>query len=296
MTIGGVGFAKQPPTTAITQSRKLFPDCHILLSRRSPSNLHHLPANPATSLAATDGTMLASSEGMLPLLLAPLVPGAAVGLGYLICYGGFEGPVDWAMHTDVHGSRDRRRIALTFDDGPDPERTPALLDALGELGAPATFFLLGSRVDANPALAARIANEGHELGNHTYHHRYLPLAKAASVERELAQTDDAICRATGVVPTLARPPYGGRSPWTVRAFARGGKRVVLWDVNSFDWKGAPAGDVARRVVERARPGSIILLHEARDGGEVTVDAVRMLVPELRARGFELATVSRTLEP
>ncbi|MGE5185774.1 MAG: polysaccharide deacetylase family protein [Acidobacteriota bacterium] len=232
---------------------------------------------------------------MLPLLLAPLVPGAAVGLGYLVCYGGFEGPVDWAMHTDVHGSRDHRRIALTFDDGPDPARTPALLDALAELGVPATFFLLGSAVDANPQLAARIARDGHEIGNHTYHHRYLPLARSTRVARELADTDAAIARATGIVPKLARPPYGGRSPFTVRAFARGGKRVVLWDVNSFDWKGAPAADVARRVLERARPGSIVLLHEARTGGEVTVDAVRMLVPELRARGFELCTVSRTLE-
>ena len=97
-------------------------------------------------------------------------------------------------------------------------------------------------------------------------------------------------------PALARPPYGGRSPRNIRAFARQSKRLVLWDVNSFDWKGAPAEDVARRVVERTRPGSIILLHEAREGGEVTIDAVRLLVPALRARGLELATVSRALEP
>jgi peptidoglycan/xylan/chitin deacetylase (PgdA/CDA1 family) len=233
---------------------------------------------------------------MLPLLLAPLVPGAAVGLAYLVCYGGYEGPVDWAMHTDVHGSRERRRLALTFDDGPDPTRTPLLLDALAELGVKATFFLLGKKVEAHPELAARIAREGHEIGNHTYSHPYLPLASSERVARELAITDALIERATGVVPAIARPPYGGRSPFNVKAFAKSGKRVVLWDLNSFDWKGAPADDVARRVVERARPGSIILMHEARDGGETTVDAVRMLVPELRARGFELATVSRVLEP
>jgi len=230
---------------------------------------------------------------MLPMLL---VPPAIAGLGYLLCYGGFEGPIDWAMDTITHGSRDRPRVALTFDDGPDPERTPALLDALGELGAPATFFLLGRCVDAHPAVAARIAREGHEIGNHTYSHRYLPLARSRSVAAELAATDAAIARATGAVPSLARPPYGGRSPRNVRAFARQDKQLVLWDVNSFDWKGAPADEVARRVVERARPGSIILLHEARDGGEVTVDAVRRLVPALRARGLELATVSRLLAP
>ncbi len=225
---------------------------------------------------------------MLPLLLAPP---AIVGFGYLFCYGGFEGPVDWAMDTVTHGDRDNRRIALTFDDGPDPQRTPALLDALAELGIPATFFLVGKHVDEHPALAARIAREGHELGNHTYNHRYLPLVRSASVARELAATDAAIERATGIVPAIARPPYGGRSPRNVRAFERAAKRVVLWDVNSFDWKGAPADEVARRVVDRTRNGSIILMHEAREGGEVSVDAVRAIVPELVARGYEFTTVS-----
>ena len=228
---------------------------------------------------------------MTALLLAPP---ALAGLAYLYCYGGFEGPIDWAMDTTTHGSRDRAQVALTFDDGPDPAHTPALLDALAELGVPATFFLLGRCVDAHPALAARIARDGHELGNHTYHHRYLPLARSRTVAAELAACDAAIARATGVVPTLARPPYGGRSPRNVEVFARASKRLVLWDVNSYDWRGAPADDIARRVVDRARPGSIVLMHEAREGGHVTVDAVRMLVPALRARGLELVTVSRLL--
>ena len=136
-----------------------------------------------------------------------------------------------------------------------------------------------------------MAREGHELGNHTYCHRYLPLARSRSVARELGRTDRAIASATGVVPKLARPPWGVRSPWTVRAFARLAKRLVLWDVNSYDWKGKPADDVVARVLERARPGSIILLHEARAGGETTIEAVRRLIPALRARGFELVTVS-----
>jgi peptidoglycan/xylan/chitin deacetylase (PgdA/CDA1 family) len=231
---------------------------------------------------------------VLALLLA--APPVTAGLAYLFCYGGYEGPVDWAMGTSTHGSRDRRRIALTFDDGPDPVRTPALLDALAELGVTATFFLVGKQVDAHPDLAARIVREGHEVGNHTYNHRYLPLARSHTVAAELAATDVAISRATGIVPVLARPPYGGRSPRNVRVFARQAKQLVLWDVNSNDWKGAAADEVARRVVERTRPGSIILMHEAREGGEVSIDAVRLLVPELRARGFELASVSRTLEP
>jgi len=223
-------------------------------------------------------------------LLVLLGAGAAIGLLYLFCYGGYGGPVDWLMATERHGSRAGNQIALTFDDGPDPARTPALLDALAGLGVKATFFVTGDQADANPELCARIAREGHQLGNHTYSHRYLPLARSRSVEKELRATDRAIARAAGVVPNIARPPYGGRSPWTVRAFFRAAKRVVLWDVNSFDWKGKPAPEIAERVLERARPGSIVLMHEARDGGEVTIDAVRLLVPELRARGYELVTV------
>jgi peptidoglycan/xylan/chitin deacetylase (PgdA/CDA1 family) len=225
---------------------------------------------------------------MLALLA---IPPALVGLAYLFCYGGFEGPIDWAMGTTPHGSRDHRTVALTFDDGPDPARTPALLDALAELDAPATFFVLGHKVSDAPVLTARIAREGHELGNHTYRHPYLPLSRSKSVAAELVQTDAEIERATGVVPSVARPPYGGRSPRNVRVFERLAKRLVLWDVNSFDWRGKTAEEIAARVVARTRPGSIILMHEARDGGEITVEAVRLIVPALRARGFELTTVS-----
>jgi peptidoglycan/xylan/chitin deacetylase (PgdA/CDA1 family) len=228
------------------------------------------------------------------IALSVLTFAALVGLLYLLCYGGFEGPIDWIMGTDPHGDRSRPRVALTFDDGPHPVHTAPLLDALAELGAPATFFVVGRDVDANPELVARIAREGHELGNHTYRHRYLPLARSRSVERELRATDRAVARAAGVIPRIARPPWGGRSPRNVRVFHRLCKRLVLWDVNSFDWKGKPAGEVADRVLARARAGSIILMHEARDGGATTIEAVRLLVPALRARGFELVTVSRAL--
>ena len=228
------------------------------------------------------------------IALSIVTAAAIIGLLYLLCYGGFEGPIDWLMGTDPHGDRNRPRVALTFDDGPHPVHTAPLLDALAELGAPATFFVVGRDVDANPALVARIAREGHELGNHTYRHRYLPLARSRSVESELRATDQAVARAAGIVPRVARPPWGGRSPRNVRVFQRLRKRLVLWDVNSFDWKGKPAAQVVERVLARARAGSIILMHEARDGGETTIEAVRMLVPALRARGFELVTVSRAI--
>ena len=244
-------------------------------------------------MATAPGIALATLCGMV-IAISIVSAAAIVGLLYLLCYGGFEGPIDWLMGTDPHGDRNRRRVALTFDDGPHPVHTAPLLDALAELGAPATFFVVGRDVDANPELVARIAREGHELGNHTYRHRYLPLARSRSVERELRATDQAVSRAAGIIPRIARPPWGGRSPRNVRVFQRLRKRLVLWDVNSFDWKGKPAAQVVERVLARARAGSIILMHEARDGGETTIAAVRLLVPALRARGFELVTVSHAL--
>jgi peptidoglycan/xylan/chitin deacetylase (PgdA/CDA1 family) len=230
------------------------------------------------------------------VLLVGLVLGIAalVGVGYLYFYGGYGGPIDWIMGTDRHGPRGRKVVALTFDDGPDPVRTPALLDALDELEAPATFFVVGRDVRKRPGIVRRIAEAGHELGNHTYHHRYLPFERRKSVEHELRMTDRAIEDATGVVPKIARPPWGARRPSTVRVFAQLAKRLVLWDVNSYDWKGRPAHEIVERVLERVKSGSIVLLHEARDGGEVTVEAVRMLVPALRARGYTLVTASEAI--
>ena len=245
-----------------------------------PGDTGHDPA----SLSHPSGSMWLALLALIPLLV----------LLYLLFYGGFSGPIDWLMRTQRHLRRDQNVVALTFDDGPDPVRTPALLDLLAEQHAPATFFLLGDAVEMHPEVVTRMAAEGHELGNHTYCHRYLPLARSRSVERELGKTDRAIEDATGKTTTIARPPWGGRAPWTVRAFARLAKRLVLWDVNSNDWKGAPAAQVVERVLARTRPGSIILMHEAREGGEVTIEAVRLLIPALRARGYQLVTVSGAL--
>ncbi|HEY4059988.1 MAG TPA: polysaccharide deacetylase family protein [Kofleriaceae bacterium] len=233
---------------------------------------------------------------MLAILVGVLVLGALGGLTYLFWYGGYGGPIDWAMHTTRYAPRNDKKpvVALTFDDGPDPIRTPALLDALRDLDVKATFFVVGREVERHPEIVERMAAEGHEIGNHTFHHVYLPLHRHRTVEHELRATDRAVEDATGVTPTLARPPWGARRPSTVRAFARLAKKVVLWDVNSFDWKGKPPVEVVERVMDRAKPGSIILLHEAREEGETTIDIVRRLVPVLRARGFQLATVSQAV--
>jgi len=225
---------------------------------------------------------------MLPLLFL----GGPIAGAWLWSYGGVRGPVDWLSRSTLHRAGSAAgRVALTFDDGPDPARTPLLLDVLSVAGVRATFFLVGRQVDRYPELARRIAAEGHQIGNHTYTHAYLPLHRGRTVDRQLDQTDRAIADATGLVPDLVRPPYGGRTLRTIRAFRRSGKRVVLWDVNSFDWRGGSVEEICTRVLDRVRPGSIVLLHEARRGGEISVEAVRRLIPALRARGLEPTTIA-----
>jgi peptidoglycan-N-acetylglucosamine deacetylase len=239
------------------------------------------------------GTVLAVLLGMYALIS---IACSTLAL-YLLCYGGMRGPIDWLMCQRAHhGRRDDhdKPIALTFDDGPHATHTPALLAALAELNVKATFFLVGSKVDANPQLARQIAQAGHEIGNHTYRHLYLPAHTGDTVLRELQQTDRAIARVTGVIPTLVRPPYGARSPLTLRAFAAAGKQVALWDVNSWDWKGHSAAVISQQVIERAQPGSVVLMHDVGPNGAATVDAVKLIVARLRSRGYCFRSVSEVL--
>ncbi|MFI9274488.1 polysaccharide deacetylase family protein [Kitasatospora sp. NPDC052896] len=175
-----------------------------------------------------------------------------------------------------------RCVALTFDDGPS-DVTPRLLDTLATERVRATFFVVGQEVAARPALVRRELAEGHAVGNHTYDHTQLTKLDAERVNQEIDQGADAVERATGVRPELLRPPYGAFSA-TVR---RTGHPLVLWDVDSLDWRDDDAAGTARRGVTLARPGSVILMH---DTVSSTPDALPELIDGLRARGFTLVTV------
>ncbi len=151
-----------------------------------------------------------------------------------------------------------KRMALTFDDGPDPETTPAVLDALARHGMRATFFLVGERAARHPELVARIAAEGHEIGNHSWDHPSLPTLPGAAVRDQIART-----RAT-LAPRgqkLLRPPYGDQSLATHLAARRLGYRVVIWSVVGRDWLDDGAEAIAGRIVAEAAPGAIVLLHD-----------------------------------
>ncbi len=154
-------------------------------------------------------------------------------------------------------------VAVTFDDGPHPEGTPAALEKLREAGASATFFLVGEQVERNPALAAEIASAGHTLAVHGYRHRNMLRLTPAQFAADLERATAVIAEAGGAVPTVYRPPYGIFSPAGLRIVARSGLRPLLWSHWGHDWRGraAPA-TIAEEVTRDLRGGDVLLLHDA----------------------------------
>jgi len=186
-----------------------------------------------------------------------------------------------------HGGR---AVALTFDDGPNPNATPAILDALRARGVRATFFILGRHAERWPDLVKRVAEDGHALGNHGYYHRKLHFKSPAYVRDDLTRGADAIERASGVRPRLFRAPHGFRAPW-VSAIARSlGERTVGWSLGVWDSDRPGVDAIVERTVGGAHPGSILLLHDGDgydpDGDRTqTARAVPLIVDRLRDQGY-----------
>ncbi len=187
-------------------------------------------------------------------------------------------------------------VSLTFDDGPNPRATPLILDVLARERVHATFFVLGRHADQWPALVRRMADEGHQLGNHGYWHRKLHRRGPRYVRDDLTRGTDAIVRASGGVrPRHFRAPHGFRSPWVTGIARSLGQRTVGWSLGVWDSARPGADSIARRALEGLRPGSILLLHDG-DGYDPqgdrmqTAEALPLIIDGLRARGLRFATL------
>ncbi|HMC54139.1 MAG TPA: polysaccharide deacetylase family protein, partial [Gemmatimonadaceae bacterium] len=184
-----------------------------------------------------------------------------------------------------------KQIALTFDDGPNAEATPRILDTLARENVPATFFLLGRHVEKWPQLAKRVADERHGVGNHGWFHKKLHLRGPGYVRLDLELGTDAIQRATGVAPTCFRAPHGFRSPWVSSIARELGQRTIGWTLGVWDSARPGAEEIARRSIDATRPGTILLLHDG-DGYDPagdrtqTAEALPIIIRGLRARGFD----------
>jgi peptidoglycan/xylan/chitin deacetylase (PgdA/CDA1 family) len=181
-------------------------------------------------------------------------------------------------------------VALTFDDGPNPDATPLILDALKARNVKATFFILGRHAEQWPDLVARVADEGHSIGNHGYYHRKLHFKSPNYVRDDLERGTAAIERASTAHPRLFRAPHGFRSPWVTAIARRLGQRTVGWSLGVWDSDRPGVEAIAKRTVEGARPGSILLLHDG-DGYDPrgdrmqTAQAVPLIVDRLHAQGY-----------
>jgi peptidoglycan-N-acetylglucosamine deacetylase len=218
--------------------------------------------------------------------------GGAALLGYML--PGLAGA--WPALRRPLGVEDRtaggRGYALTFDDGPHPQGTPAVLEILARERVSATFFLVGEQVLRSPALAREIADAGHDIALHCHRHRNLLRLTPWQVHEDIARAYDAIAAHTGRAPRLYRPPYGVLNAAALRLARARGWRTLLWSHWGRDWEvRATPESILARVTDRARDGAVLLLHDADDysapdSWQRTAAALPRVLDTLAQRGLE----------
>nr|WP_029476243.1 polysaccharide deacetylase family protein [Deinococcus frigens] len=190
------------------------------------------------------------------------------------------------------GSRGRRELALTFDDGPDPVTTPAVLDALQEAGARATFFVIAGRAADHPQLIARMLAEGHEVAAHAEQHIHAWIRTPWGGFLDVVRAARRVARVMERPIRYHRPPHGAYTLATVLGQRAAGVRGVHWSVDGQDWRADLTPDqVQERLLLRAGPGSIVVLHDAGPGAANTVPMLPGLLRELKVRGYGFKTVA-----
>lgn len=193
------------------------------------------------------------------------------------------------------GNPENKVVALTFDDGPYPPYTDQILDILKEDDVKATFFIVGKNAAMHPELVRRIVMEGHQIGNHTYHHIDLLKANRRTVTDELAGTNELLFSITGIKPHIVRPPHGFRDPVVLEVMAELELKVVEWSVMSRDWTNPGVEEIVNRTLDRITNGSVVLLHDG-DGIKSqasraqTVAATRLIIQQLKTKGYTFVTV------
>ncbi len=202
------------------------------------------------------------------------------------------GPVRRAAFPHLSGQGSPGRVAITFDDGPDPLSTPLFVEALDDLGVRATFFVLGRMLAASPELGRLLVDAGHDVAVHGWDHRLLVARGPRSTLADLTRARDEVVRSCGVTPTHWRPPYGVLSGGALRAARRTGLTPVLWTTWGRDWeRGATGATVRAQVARDLGPGGTVLLHDsgctsAPGSWRATLEALPQIVLDIRAMGLQ----------
>lgn len=197
------------------------------------------------------------------------------------------------------GSPHEKAVALTFDDGPSPIYTPKIMALLKQYGAHGTFFVMGNKVEHYPWLVQAELKGGNEVGNHSFSHRRLTQEDQISREQELERTAlDLNLLGCPQESRLFRPPYSAYDDRLKTYLAHTHRRLVLWSLDSGDWKGLAAPAIIKNVLSRVKNGAIIIFHdsdhEAQADRRPTVEALRTILPALQAQGYRMVTVSDLL--
>lgn len=192
-------------------------------------------------------------------------------------------------------------VSITFDDGPSPKYTPALLDTLKRFDVKATFFVVGKHVKKYPEIVKRIVDEGHDIGNHTYNHRDLVPATKATVLKELRRTEEVLQDTLELKTNLFRPPRGIYNQTVRKLLVEEGYEIILWSLSSCDWRPNSPSGILKRVKRFAKNGSIILFHDSgamvrKEGGSRgnTVKALPMVIEYLLEQGYKILPVSELI--
>jgi peptidoglycan/xylan/chitin deacetylase (PgdA/CDA1 family) len=203
----------------------------------------------------------------------------------------------WYGRTFTGGIRGSKRIALTYDDGPNDPHTLKLLDVLAKHNVRATFFMIGRFVRQRSDISRAVAQAGHVIGNHTFTHPLLIFESDAQTRIQLVDCRQALQDAIGEHSSLFRPPFGGRRPATITIAREIGLQTVMWNVTGYDWTAPPAPVIENKVARQMRGGDVILLH---DGGyralgadrAQTVTATDNLIRRYKDQGREFVTVEK----
>lgn len=228
------------------------------------------------------------------LLLLALIIAVALPTWWHDVHAGARGGTNPELLWYVKTSK--KVVALTFDDGPSPTSTPAILKTLVDDRAKATFFMLGQAAEANPKMVRAVVRDGMEIGNHTYAHINLAVHSAAQDQADLERTQAVLKKITGTLPTLMRPPYGAYNKTTLSVTRQLHLKVVLWSwtEDPKDWANPGVSAIVSRVLNHVEPGDIILFHDGGGDRIQTVRAIPLIVKTLTAEGYRMVTVSQLL--
>lgn len=193
----------------------------------------------------------------------------------------------------INGPTQNKKVALTFDDGPDATITPQVLKILQDYNAPATFFIKGNQALKYRSLIRKIYAQDCVVESHAYSHQELSKMSRQDIDRELTATDQVMEKVIGKKPGLIRPPYGDVNNDVLAAAQDNGQRVILWSIDTLDWSQQEPQHITDNVLKNVRFGDIILMH-SREGQEATAQALPAIIKGLRQQGYTLVNVAELL--